>query len=307
MSTGLSAAQVKQYGDMVVHLYQQKYPRLRQFVQLQTGVRGIMTGFDLLGPTDMVETTGLLDTDTTWINPMNTRRWAAKHDYNHPVLIGKNEQLEMILDMQRPYARNGAMAIARKADELIIDAITGTALSGGEGTSTSTFDTNAPTTPGGGGGNEIAAGATGMTEAKMLLAREVFNDREVGVDEDDMDGFVMVMTAQQMRELMEDTHTTSRDFYEPLSGRRMPLVDGKIPYFMGFHLRLSRQLNTNSAGERQVLAWHRDAVGLAIWQEMEMTVDRLPTKNNATGIQLDFHAGSVRIQDAGVLSIACVE
>lgn len=307
MSTGLSAAQVKMYSDMVTHLFQQKYPRLRQFVQMKTGVRGTMAGFDLLGFSEMAETTGQLDADTPWSNPQNSRRWCPKRDFINATLIGKNEQLEILLDMQSAYARNAAMAWARKADKLIIDAVTATAASGAEGTATSAYLTTVPTTPGGGGGNEIAAAATGMTEAKMQLAREVFNDREVGVDEEDVNGFVMVFTAQQMRELMEDTRTTSRDFYEPLSGRRMPLVDGRIPYYMGFHLRMSRQLNTTTAGARQVIAWHKDAVGFALWEEMDLTIDRLPTKQNATGVQMDAHANAVRIQDAGVLSVACIE
>lgn len=307
MPTGLSSAQVKQYSDMVIHLFQQQYPRLRQFCQLRTGVRGTMASFDLIGESSVVETTGMLGYDTPWINPQNSRRWVAKRDYIHPILINKEERLEILLDINAAYARNGAMAIARKADELIIDAVTGTALSGGEGTSTSTFDTTAPTTPGGGGGNEIAAGGVGMTEAKMQLAKEVFNDRNVGLDERQRGAFVMVMTAQQMRELMEDTRTTSRDFYEPLPGESLPLVEGRLPYFMGFHLVISDQLNVNSSGERQVLAWHRDAMGCAIWADMELTIDRLPTKGNATGIIQDYHAGAVRVQNKGVLSIACVE
>jgi uncharacterized protein (DUF697 family) len=306
MSTGLTNAQVKQYDDMVTMLFQQKYERLRKFAQAKYGVHGVMCSFDRIGESEMDEITGQLDVPTRWLNPQNKRRWARKRDFTHPVQLGVNEELEIILDMRSAYARNGAAAAARRCDQLIIEAITATALEGAEGTVSSAFDTTAPTT-GGAGGNQLASGATGMTQSKMELAKEVFNDREVGVDEQDADGFVMVMTAKQMRELMTDTRTVSRDFYEPLSGQKMPLVNGMIPYYMGFHLVLnSRYLPLNASGEKLALAWHRDAVGFGMWAEMLLRIDELPTYNYATGITVQKHMGAVRVDDRGVLAISTV-
>jgi hypothetical protein len=56
------------------------------------------------------------------------------------------------------------------------------------------------------------------------------------------------------------------------------------------------------------LAWHKNAVGFARWGGSRMiTVDRLPEHHNATGVIIQEHMGSVRIQNNGVLAIECDE
>lgn len=306
MSTGLSTAQVKQYDNMVMLLFQQKMQRLREFTQVKTGQIGTMCSFDRVGDAEMTEITGQLDSTTTWTSPQNYRRWAAKRDFAFNVLLDVSSQLEIILDMKSGYAQTGAAAAARKADKLIIDAVTATALSGKEGVATSAFDATAPTASGG-GGNEIVTSSVGMTGEKLEEANAIFNAREVAVDEMDEDGRVCVMGATQMRELMEDTRAVSRDFYEDPQRGRMPLVRGRIPYYMGFHLRVSNQLNLNSAGARRVLAWHRNAMGFGLWIEMLSFIGQLPEHNLATGIIMQKYANAVRVDDKGVLAIACVE
>lgn len=305
MSTGLTNAQVKQYDDMVMLLFQQKMQRLRGFCQYKTGLKGTMASFDRIGEGEMTEFTGQLDGQTVWTSPQNYRRWAPKRDFEFNVLLDISSELEIILDMRSGYARTGAAAAARKADKLIIDAVTATALGGKEGTTSFTFDATAPDPADGTGGNEIASGGDPMTGAKMEEARAVFNAREVGMDEEDLDGFVMVMGAQQMRELMEDTRAVSRDFYEDPQRGRMPLVNGRIPYYMGFHIRISNQLNLNGSGERRVLAWHRDAMGCALWLDQMSWIGQLPEHRLATGIIMQKYANAVRVDDRGVLAIAC--
>lgn len=307
MSESIDPAIVMQFGNMVEHLFQQKVERLRTHVRVKTGLRGDRAGFDLLGATNAVEITGQRDTDTVWQNPASTRRWAPKQDFDHSVLLGFQEQQEILVDLESGYARNGFMAKARKTDDLTIDAVTGTAITGQNATGTSSYSTSAPTASGG-GGNQIASGSVNLTVDKMREARAVFTAREVGIDDleaGNIDAFTMVISGSQMRSLMEETEATSVDFISE-AGVRSPLVGGIIPFYMGFRLRLSAQLNLTST-DRQVIAWHRDAMGLGIWVESFPTVDRLPTKNNATGIKLMFSMGAVRIQDNGVLSIACTE
>jgi len=308
MAQTIDPALVLQYHDQVMHLFQQRFQRLRQHVQVHTGVTGTMDSFDLLGSGNMQDITGERDADTEWQDAESTRRWSVKNDFNYPILIGRNDKLEMLIDLERGYAQNGAMAAARKADELIIDAMTATAATGQTGTGTSTYSTSVPTA-GGGGGNEIASGSVGLTVDKVRQARETLSAREAGVDDleaGDTNAFVMVVSARQMRDLMEETEATSSDFISD-HGARMPLVHGMIPFYMGFRLRISSQLNTNGSSERQVLCWHRDAAGASIWAEPELSIDRIPTKNNATGIQYQLNMGAVRVQDEGMLSIACTE
>lgn len=323
MPQSVDAARVLQFADKVDHLFQQRMTRTRAHVQLKTGVTGTQCAFDLVGPSEMQDITGVRDGDTAWIDVNSSRRWAPKADFIHPVLLSRGDRLATITDLSGAYVRNGVMAANRKIDKVMIDAANGTATTGETGGSTSTFDTSAPTA-GGGGGNQIAVGGTGLTVDKMREARGHFLDREVGVDDMENgveDAFVWLMSGRQMRDLLAETEATSWDYVGD-QGSRMPLVNGIIPKYMGFRIRVTNQLPTTS-DDRINFCWHRDAMGLAIWSggasdaaEMEgagvsdsfvVTVDRLPTKQNARGIIVMANFGAVRVQDAGVLAVVCDE
>lgn len=310
---GPDAAIVTQYEDQFEHMFQQRIERLRRYVRVKTGVTGSMTAFGLLEPSSMTDITADRHGDTNWHDSVSLRRWAVKSDFEDAQIIDRQDTLQIIVDLEMGYAQNSSMAAARKIDEIILAAVIGPAASGVNGVSTSTFLTTAPIV-GGTGGNRIASGGTGLTVDKLREARRVFNEREVGVDDLAMgipDGFVLVISAKQMQDLMEETEATSGDYvgqgtYTDENGRRMPLVDGYIRYYMGFRLQLSTGLPLVGV-ERQCLAWHRSAIGLAIWQDRLITIDRLPTKHNARGIILQMHMGAVRIHDKGVLAILCAE
>lgn len=310
MSSGIDPAIVLQFTDQFDHAFQQEASLLRPFVRIRTGISGSMAAFDVLGGSEAVEITGKRHSETEWVNPQSSRRWAVKRDFNHPVLLDWQDQLEILVDLQMGYARNAAMAMGVKADKLIIEAITGTAATGATGTTTSTLNTAAPDESGPGGGNIIPVGSGPMTIDKMRRALAVFKTRQVGV-RDIQNGmpnaFVLVWSARQEEQILSETEATSRDFYDPEVGRRMPLVEGHIPKFMGMNLVLSEHLPLDANGNRLVLAWHRDAVGYAVWAEQQLYIDRIPTMNNATGVQMMMSQGGVRIQDAGVLAIACDE
>lgn len=318
---GPDAGRVVEYADTIEMLFQQRIARLRNHVQLKTGVRGTMCSFDLIGPSDMEDITGIRAGSTAWSDIDSLRRWAPKRDYSYSPILARGDRLAMITDAQGAYVRNGVAAANRKLDKVLIDAATATAQSGENGTSTVPFDTASPNASGG-GGNQIAAGGTGLTIAKMRTARGVFLARDVGVDEMQMGvspRFVWVMTGWEMQELLAETEATSTDFLGD-NGQRMPLVEGMIPRYLGFDLIVSNQLNT-SAGSRVNLAWHADAMGFAVWSGGEAPgaggadaqstasfttfVGMLPEHNLATGIIVQGNFGAVRVQDKGVLSVLC--
>lgn len=299
------------------------------YAQVKTGVRGTMCGFDLVAPSEMQDITGQRGQPTTWIDVASSRRWAPKKDFIHPVLLDRTDSLAVVTDLRGAYVRNGVMAANRKIDKVMIDAAYGTATTGEAGGSTSAFDTTAPTASGG-GGNQIALGGTGLTVDKMRSARQTFLTRNVGVDDINMgvrDAFVWLMSGYQMGELLSETEATSGDYvgqgtYVAEDGSRMPLEDGMIRYYMGFKLVVTDQLPTDSNSDRVNLCWHRDSMGLAVWSGMgegevadgvaqtesfSVTIDRLPTYRNSTGIIVQGNFGSTRVQDNGVLAVLCDE
>lgn len=299
MATGIDAAIVMQFDDQLQHAFQQQVPRLRAYVRTRQNVTGNQAQFQVLGASAALNITGQRHARTQWVDPQNTARWAPKNDFNHPVMLDWAEQQEILVDLEQGYAMNGAMAMARAADQLIIDASIGTAGTGANGTGTDTFSLAAVSSDGLTGGL-VANASAGLTVAKVRTVRGAFLAREVGLD--DMmnrvqDAFVWVVSGVAMKQLMSETEAISHDFVSA-----SPLEEGYIYRFMGFTFIVSALLST-VASMRRTLAWHKQAMGHAIWKERDLTVDRLPEHNNSTGIQYMMSQGSVRIQNAGVLAI----
>jgi hypothetical protein len=311
---GPTDALILQFEHQYDHLYQQMMSRLERHVRIDPAPPGILAAFGLLGPVDVQEITGERHGSTSWTDSPSTRRWAPKRVFEVPQMLDKQDDLAILINLQMGYAQNGVYSMERKIDKLIIDAVTGTAASGAFGTETSTFDTAVPVADGT-GGNQIAVGGTGLTLDKMRTARAIFDVREVGLDGMSMGlrEFVWVMSAKNHQDLLEQTEATSTDYLGVVivtggeEQRRMPLVGGRIPHYMGFDLVISNQLNTTSSN-RINLAWHKSAMGFARWGgQRRIWVGELPEHHLAMGVIVQEHMGAVRIQNNGVLAIVCDE
>jgi Phage capsid protein len=326
MPASVQNALVLEYADMIEHTFQQEMVELREHVRVKSGCTGTMTSFEIMGKSETREITGERDTDTVWQDIDSFLRWAPQRAWNHSVLLSRYDRLASLTDKERGYVENGVMSTMRKIDKIIIDGATAAVASGTTGTTSVAFDTTAPNNDGT-GGNEIAAGAMGMTVAKLRQALGIFLVRNVGVTDirrNVKGAFALVMSGQQMRELLAETEATSWDFIGNL-GPDMPLVRGFVARFMGFDIMVSDQLNTTLPGGsiRRCLVFHKRALGLALWggseardPDMEggattgtffVTVDRVVTKNNAKGSQVMANFGSCRILDPGVMVIQCQE
>lgn len=310
---GPDDARVLQFENDYDHLFQQKVARLQQYVRVKSGITGTMTAFGLLGESEVTDITGDRHGTTDWHDSPSYRRWAVKHDYMDAQMVDEEDTLEVLVDLEMGYAQNSAMAMGRKMDKVIIDAVTATAVTGATGTGTSAYSTTDPTTDPTAAGNQIAVGTTGLTPDKMRAARMVFDAREVGVDEMNagmVGNFVWVTDAQGHQDMLEFTEATSTDYIGVVIAngeeqmRRMPLVGGRIREYMGFRILIVNQLNLSSTNHVN-LAWHRTAVGLAIWGGRRVWVGDLPEHRLSRGILIKEHFGAVRVHDRGVLSIVC--
>jgi Phage capsid protein len=308
---GPNDALVLQFETEYDHLFQQMLARLGDGVRTKDGQMGTMSAFGLLGESDVQDITGTRHGETNFHDSPSYRRWAVKGDYQDAQILDEEDALEVLVDLEMGYGQNSVMAMNRKIDKVIIDAVTATAVSGATGTATTAFNTAAPATDGT-GGNQIVSGGTGLVIDKMRLARAVFDAREVGVDEMSMGNsqFVWVTDAAGHQDLLEQTEVVSTDYIgiNIVGGQevqtRMPLVGGRIPYYMGFRIKISNQLNLSGTAHVN-LAWHFKAMGFARWAGRRIWVGDLPTRNLARGVIVKEHFGSVRVHDRGVLAILC--
>ena len=108
-------------------------------------------------------------------------------------------------------------------------------------------------------------------------------------------------------------HITIRE--DLLGAFQFGLVQGELETFLGFSVirvdgtRIdgTKILPIISGAERACLAWQRDQVVLGLGQEPSARITERPDKNYATQVFYSMSAGATRMQENGVVEIACVE
>jgi len=232
---------------------------------------------------------------------LRVSNWKRDWEWRHG--IRTQDELALNINLRQGYAQSAAFAYIRRMDQLILDALLGTSYTGKNGETSVTFDTTAYTTPGSG---YVLDATAGMTEGIMRTLREAFDINEEmleDMEDGDRDAFCLALSPDAHKELLSQTQTTSRDFYEdPIFGT-MPLVNGRIPFFMGFRIRVTNRL-TISGTTRYNIAWHRDAVGCSVWQGPEAGINR---REDLTGrpwqVCYNYSMAAVRLKQTGVFRV----
>lgn len=294
MSIQIDTAFVQQYRANVDLLLQQKGSKLEGLCRIETG-NAEYEYFDRIGATEANEVIGR-HTDTPLNNTPHDRRRVGLRDFDWADLIDRKDKLRLLLDPTSAYTRNAAYALGRKKDDVIIEAAFGVAHIGKTGSQTVTFpasqqiavdyvEKNSPTN-------------SGLTIAKLRAANQLFQENEV---DDDEEKFIIV-TAQQLNELLQTTEVTSADYNTVRA-----LVDGKINHFMGFNFVRSQRLLTDSNGYRRVIAMTRGAILLYKGEELYVDIGPRRDKRNSTQVYVSGSWDAVRMEEERVVEIKCDE
>jgi hypothetical protein len=293
MSTQITTAFVSQYAANVTLLAQQKGSKLREAVRLEH-VTGKQAFFDQIGAT-AARRRSSRHADTPRMETPHARRRCAIEDFDWADLIDREDRLRLLIDPTSTYARSAANAMGRAIDEIIVDAIRGTAFTGENGATPMALP----------GTQRVPAGGTGLTVSKLMSAKRTLDTADI----DGEDRFIAV-TSRQLEDLLGSTLVTSADFNTVRA-----LVHGELETFLGFRfLRVDGQridgtkiLPFITGNERACLAWQRDQVVLGMGTEPSARITERPDKNYATQVFYSMSAGAARMQETGVVEIACVE
>jgi len=287
MSNEILDWSVIDYKSTVEHLLQQKGSKLRDTVMVEnfTGKSGVPVN-QVGAVTAQQRTTR--HADTPLIETPQDRRWVYPTDWEWADLIDDQDKLRVIADPTSPYAINGAYAMGRAMDDSIIPALRGTAKTGEDGDTSTTFPSAqiAPTTTG------------GLTIAKLREAKKILMANEVDIDNEEL---CCVISAEQHDDLLGETQAVSLDY------NTMPvLVDGKITSFMGFNFVHSERLES-SGTDRYVMAYAKSGVCLGIWNDIEVKISERDDKSYATQVYVKGTFGATRIEEGKVVQITCSE
>lgn len=283
MSTQITTAFVQQYRSNLLILAQQKGSRLRNTVRTES-VNGTSAFFDRLGATAAVQRT-TRHGDTPLIDTPHSRRRVSLTPYEWADLIDQADKVRMLIEPTSDYATNAANAMGRTMDDVIIAAASGTAYTGVDGSGTQAITL------------QVSAGATNLTLAKLLEAKQDLDEGEV----DDQDRFIVV-SPKMLTSLLGTTEVKSADYNSVKA-----LVQGQIDTFLGFKFITSNRLAANATADGHLcLAYQRRGLVLAIGEDVKTEIGPRADKSYSTQVYVRMDLGATRIEDAAVVEIDCV-
>ncbi len=290
MSFSITENFVNQFGANFRILGQQRASRLQGFCQIEPNIVGTSKTVERIGKSEVYD----IDTrhaDTKYVDTPHSRRWLDLADKGWSDLVDEMDKIKMLADPTSPYTAIGVAAHNRYKDTAILTAARGSARANGASIALPA-------------GQKIAVNAQGLTLDKLNAARELLDAAEIDMDESDGQGHptrVIAVTARQLTNLLNTTEIKSVDYNNVKA-----LVQGQIDTFLGFKF-VRTQLVPKVGNDRMVCAWVKGSVAFGWGMDTKQRISELPTKNYSVQVYASGSYGAVRVEDEGVVEIACLE
>lgn len=277
MAQNVTTAFVTLFESEVKQAYQAQ-AMLRGTCRTRTGVQGNTVKFPKIGKG--VATPRIPQTDVTPLNVTYSQVTASMSDYIASEYSDIFHQSHINFDERRELVEVVSKAIARRMDQIVIDALD--ASSGASTVATS-----------------VGGAGTNMNIEKLRATAKAMNEKNVPSE-----GRYLLMHASQLDALLGETETTSSDFASVKA-----LVRGEINSFMGFNILTMGDRDEGGIPKpstRTCFAWHKDSLGYAESMAQKSEINYVPEKTSFL-VSSMFSAGAVAIDDEGIVKISCTE
>lgn len=279
MSQQLSTAYIAQFDAEVKQAYQ-GMSMLRGTVRTRTGVIGSTHRFPKMGKG--VAHLRVHQQDVTPLNVAHSNATATLSDWEAPEYTDIFMQQKVNFDERRELVQVVGAAIGRRHDQLIINAA---------------IAASSPETV----ANDIGGTDSNLNVAKLRRAARLLDANNVPA----ADRFFLAH-ANNKEALLAETETTSSDFNTVKA-----LVQGDIDTFLGFKFKWfgtwdEGGIPVDGSLDRSCIAYHKSALGLAEGIAPRTMIDWIPEKTSWL-VNAIFSAGSVAIDDEGIVIVTCRE
>lgn len=224
------------------------------------------------------------------VDAPNDRRWVAPSDFDLPQLIDKFDKLRLLTDPESKYVQNAVFAGGRKIDTVILQATTAAALTGEQGGTSTSFNSNNTVTVSIGGTNSR------LNVSKLLGVKEKMRAQHVDFD---MDEIYMPLTAKDETGLLNEIQIVSKEFNDP--AEKPVMADGKVRRFLGINFvycELAESVCAVSATRVDVPVWAKSGMHLGIWNDLETDISR---RNDLSGLPWQAYVllsiGATRLEE----------
>lgn len=276
-------------------LVQQQDSMLRSCVTIDT-FKGKRKSYPYVGKQTATEITTRAG-QTQYQEPTLPKRWVNVRPFHIPNIIDEfdDELLGTLGDPRNAFVTSQAMAMKRKQDKLIVDALAGTSYSGETGTTGIALPSGQKIAVNYGGAN------IGLTLAKLTQAKYLLDKKFVPKGDR-----YFVHGAKQLNDLLLNVTEIKSSDYNQVKA----LVQGEVSEFMGFKFVMVEDdalPYTSSTDVRMNYAFHKSGVVLGIASDFNSTIDRIPNQNNAIQVRSTMNMDAARLEEETVVEIACDE
>lgn len=272
MSISLSNVDQTIFDELVKKAYQSKGFMLRDAVRMRKDVQGNVVSFRKVGTVTADQYA--FQSTVIYQDPGFNKVDCTLLPYRAPTLIDDLQQFLYNFDERKEDAELIAMALGRRSDQLIINAINSS------GTS-----------------NTIANGGTGLTFAKVRQINEFFNSLAVPPEERHI--AISAVGEQQLLGAQEFTSS----LYLNLDLVKTGSLNNNYAMGMYWHVipTMSEGGLPKAGNIRSCFAWHKLAMGMGTGRDFSTIIERVPHLDSWQVLGKMF-AGSVAVDAVGIIS-----
>jgi hypothetical protein len=211
------------------------------------------------------------------------------NDYHNGTLVFTPEQMRMLVDPTNDIVKEIVGAHNRNYDDVLFQAMLGSAATGKDGSGSQAFDT---------ANYQIAHGATGIDLAKLLVAQKKLRAADVDFDNEDV---YMIYGPEAEQDILAITNFTSRDFQ-----REEGILGGKsLPSFRGMKMVFSNRIPEHTAGSvARVLVVSSKAMKVAKYADTKISIDKVVTAGAQPNlIYTTSSMGAVRMEEKLIIDV----
>lgn len=233
--------------------------------------------------------------DTNFSEIEHKQRWVFPTDFDLALPVEKEDEIRMLDSPVSPYTMAMSAAWNRKKDSIIATASLGTAKTGKQGGTSTTFDSSNFQVA----VDFVLAGGTltsGLTIAKLTEAKRMLDAAECPAK-----GRYFGAGSTQLQDLMNTTQITSADYNTVKA-----LVQGEVDTFMGFEFKRYEGFAVASS-VRSCIAWHKTGLHLGMWNGLETKIGERPDKKYLTQVFMKGTIGATRTNEEKVVEVLCSE
>jgi len=249
------------FSTNVMLLLQIKGSKLRNCVTEGSYTGKQASPVDQIGSVEMQDVTGRFQPKVRTDASVD-RRWVTPNDFDLTQSIDTFDKLRLITDPESSYTQNAVFAAGRKIDRLIIAAFTGTAKTGEQGATSTSFTA----------GNEIDVAVGGANSRlnlqKLLDVKELMQRQFVDFD---VEQVYVGLTAKDEANLLKEIQIISSDF----NGMDRPVLkDGRVDRFLGLEFVHCELIESAAAGtnEVNVPVWAKSGMHLGVWNDVSTSI-----------------------------------